>query len=76
VHNTPGAPVLVETDPRFTNYRVWASSDVLLAQLNADPQTTTKRLGDGYYEQRLVGEQIMAATGQRWLGDHRDAEAQ
>jgi large exoprotein involved in heme utilization and adhesion len=55
---------------------VWASSDVLLAQLNAEPQTTLRRLGDGYYEQRLVTEQIMAGTGQRYVGDYRDSEAQ
>jgi filamentous hemagglutinin len=60
----PDGRYLVETDPRFTNQRIWASSDVLLAQLNADPQNTLRRLGDGYYEQRLVTEQIMAATGQ------------
>jgi hypothetical protein len=48
--------VLIETDPRFTNYRVWASSDTLLAQLNADPQTTTKRLGEPpRLSWRLVG---------------------
>jgi filamentous hemagglutinin len=76
VGNAPGRGYLVETDPRFTNYRVWASSEVLLAQLNADPQTTLRRLGDGYYEQRLVTEQIMAATGQRYVGDYRDGEAQ
>jgi filamentous hemagglutinin len=74
VSTAPGRAYLVETDPQFTNYRQWASSDVLLAQLGA--QTTLQRLGDGYYEQRLVGEQIMAATGQRYLGDHRDTEAQ
>jgi filamentous hemagglutinin len=76
VSNTPGRTYLVETDPRFTNYRTWASSDVLLAQLSADPQTTLRRLGDGYYEQRLVGEQIMAATGQRYLGGHADNQSQ
>jgi hypothetical protein len=58
VGNAPGRGTLVETDPRFANYRVWASSAVLLAQLGA--QTTLRRLGDSYYEQRLVTEQIMA----------------
>ncbi len=72
----PGRRYLVETDPRFTNQRIWASSDVLLEQLNAEPQSTLRRLGDGYYEQRLVTEQIMAATGQRYLGDYRDTQAQ
>jgi filamentous hemagglutinin len=74
VSNAPGRRYLVETDPQFTNYRQWTSSDVLLAQLGA--QTTLQRLGDGYYEQRLVTEQIMAATGQRYIGGYSDSEAQ
>jgi filamentous hemagglutinin len=76
VGNAPGRRYLVETDPRFTEYRTWASSDVLLAQLNAEPQTTLRRLGDGFYEQRLVTEQLMAATGQRYIGDYRDDQEQ
>jgi filamentous hemagglutinin len=38
--------------------------------------TALRRLGDGYYEQRLVTEQMMTATGQRYVGDYRDSEAQ
>ncbi|MBF4102673.1 hypothetical protein INT80_08250 [Gallibacterium anatis] len=30
--------------------------------LRADPQTMLKRLGDGYYEQRLINEQINQLT--------------
>ena len=41
-----------------------------------DPDNVHKRLGDGYYEQRLVREQIIALTGGRYLGDYRDDETQ
>ncbi|BFQ93391.1 hemagglutinin repeat-containing protein [Gallibacterium anatis] len=62
--------VLVETDPRFTNKRQWLSSDYMFDALRADPQTMLKRLGDGYYEQRLINEQINQLTGQRFLGNY------
>jgi filamentous hemagglutinin len=37
---------------------------------------TLKRLGDGFYEQKIVSDQIMAATGQRYVGDYTDAQTQ
>nr|WP_257626252.1 hemagglutinin repeat-containing protein [Janthinobacterium sp. NKUCC06_STL] len=72
----PGARFLVETDPRFTNYRDWTGSDYLLAQVQLDPSVTQKRLGDGFYEQRLVREQIAQLTGQRFVGDYTGDEEQ
>jgi filamentous hemagglutinin len=54
---------LFETRPQFANQRQWASSDYLLKQLAFDPATTQKRLGDGFYEQRLVREQLAELTG-------------
>ncbi|MEF9388760.1 hypothetical protein V4890_24560, partial [Ralstonia solanacearum species complex bacterium KE056] len=50
----PGSSVLVETDPRFTNFRQWTSSDVMLSQFRNDPGATLKRIGDGFYEQQLI----------------------
>ncbi|MBX9613777.1 MAG: S-layer family protein [Burkholderiales bacterium] len=41
-----------------------------------DPTTLQKRLGDGFYEQRLVREQVAQLTGQRFLGDYTDDQAQ
>ncbi|ELA5061551.1 S-layer family protein, partial [Salmonella enterica subsp. enterica serovar Brandenburg] len=58
---------LVETDPAFANQRQWLSSDYMLQALNQDPARMQKRLGDGYYEQRLLREQILQLTGQRFL---------
>jgi filamentous hemagglutinin len=70
------ARYLVETDPRFTNFRQWLSSDYLLAASGYQPEATQKRLGDGFYEQKLIRDQVAALTGYRFLGDHRSDEAQ
>ncbi|WP_240476751.1 hemagglutinin repeat-containing protein [Pectobacterium brasiliense] len=67
---------LIETDPRFTNQRTWLSSDYMLRQLQTDPSITQKRLGDGFYEQRLVREQIVELVGQRYLADYTSDEDQ
>ena len=65
---------LIETDPAFTNYRQWLGSDYLLAAL--DPTNKHKRLGDGYYEQKLVNEQIARLTGYRRLDGYDNDEDQ
>lgn len=56
---------LIQTDPRFTNNKNWLASDFMQERLGLDQ--TMKRLGDGYYEQRLVREQIIAMSGMRYL---------
>ena len=65
---------LVETDPAFTNYRQWLGGDYLLAAF--DPTNKHKRLGDGYYEQKLVNEQIARLTGYRRLDGYNNDEDQ
>ena len=72
----PTAHFLIETDPRFAGYRQWLSSDYMLSQLAYDPATTQKRLGDGFYEQRLLTEQIAQLTGRRFLEGYASDEAQ
>ncbi|MDO5679374.1 MAG: hemagglutinin repeat-containing protein [Pelistega sp.] len=67
---------LVATDPAFTNQRQWLSSDYMLQALNQDPARMMKRLGDGYYEQRLLREQILQLTGHRFLDGYENDEAQ
>lgn len=61
------ANYLVETDPAFSNYRNWLSSDYMLNALGLDPALQQKRLGDGYYEQRMVQDQVAQLTGYRFL---------
>ncbi len=67
---------LVESNPLLTDRRLWLSSDFMLQRMNVDPATVQKRLGDGYYEQRLVREQIMQQTGQRFIGSYANDEEQ
>nr|WP_231741803.1 hemagglutinin repeat-containing protein [Paucibacter sp. KCTC 42545] len=72
----PGSKALVETDPRFTNYKTFVSSDYMLQQLTADPSHSMKRLGDGFYEQRQVADAILALTGQRFLSGYSDTQTE
>ncbi|VXD01103.1 conserved hypothetical protein [Enterobacterales bacterium 8AC] len=69
------SPFLVVTDPRFADKNNFLSSDYLLQRVGYDPSQVHKRLGDGYYEQRVVREQLLMLTGRPSLkGD--DAMAQ
>ncbi|HBM3226844.1 TPA: hemagglutinin repeat-containing protein [Klebsiella oxytoca] len=68
------AGYLVETDPRFTNGKAWLASDYMQNQLGVDQ--AMKRLGDGYYEQRLVREQIVKLSGERYLQGFSNDEEQ
>ncbi|QHG86902.1 hemagglutinin repeat-containing protein [Xanthomonas cucurbitae] len=74
--NGPGRRYLIETDPRFVNYDNFISSDFLLDKLGVDPEWTQARLGDGFYEQRLVLDQITQLTGRRYLANYADGVAQ
>jgi filamentous hemagglutinin len=74
-HTDPGAPFLVTTAPRFARGPV-TSSNYLLQALGDDPANMHKRLGDGYYEQNLVLDQILQLTGRRSLNGSGDAMAQ
>ncbi|SDZ43171.1 filamentous hemagglutinin [Variovorax sp. YR266] len=71
-----GGNYLIETDPRFANYRNWLSSDYLLSNLGLDPNNILKRLGDGFYEQKLIREQVAQLTGYRYLDGFNNDEDQ
>lgn len=75
-HPESNSPYLVETDPRFTNQKLWMSSDYMMQAFITDPNNIQKRLGDGFYEQRLIREQVVALTGQRYLGGTSSDEEQ
>ncbi|OBU87452.1 hemagglutinin repeat-containing protein [Chromobacterium subtsugae] len=72
----PQQPYLVETNPQFTQYKNFVSSDYLLKQLNYDPSKVEKRLGDGFYEQQLVSRAVTDLTGKRLLDGSRNAMEQ
>ncbi len=69
-------PYLVETDPRFTNQKKWLGSDYMQKAFSQNGDNMLKRLGDGFYEQRLIREQVVALTGQRYLDGYSNDEEQ
>ena len=74
----PDAPngYLVETDPKFTDRKRWLSSDYMFEQLRYNHDNVHKRLGDGFYEQRLINEQINQLTGRRYIEGYNNDLAQ
>lgn len=76
IHPEITANALVETDPAFTDRKQFLSSQYMIDALNQDPDRRLKRLGDGFYEQQLVNQQILAATGRQYLTGYTDNEAE
>ncbi|MFW6851320.1 hemagglutinin repeat-containing protein [Burkholderia gladioli] len=74
VQPAPGQPYLVVTDPRLTSYTNFISSDYMLGQLNLNPASIEKRLGDGMYEQQMVRNQVTQLTGRTFLPGYASAE--
>lgn len=72
----PAGNYYVETDPRFTGYASFISSDYMLTRLGLEPAAVEKRLGDGFYEQKLINDQILQLTGRRFLGNTASNEDQ
>ena len=72
----PNTTYVIETDPNFTNRRNFLSSDYVLSRLKLDPMNVQKRLGDGYYEQQLIMQEIMRQTGKSRLQSGLSAEEQ
>ena len=70
------ANYLIETDPRFTSTKQWLGSDYMMQAFTRNHDNVLKRLGDGYYEQKLIREQIIAMTGQRFLSGYSSDEDQ
>ncbi|MEN5093799.1 filamentous hemagglutinin N-terminal domain-containing protein [Pseudomonas protegens] len=65
---------LIETNPLLTDLKQFMSSDYLLSNLGYDPDQSAKRLGDGFYEQRLIQQAVTARTGQRFLDGQNSDE--
>ncbi|WP_249185014.1 hemagglutinin repeat-containing protein [Burkholderia cenocepacia] len=72
IHDAPGQPYLVVADPRLTSYTKFISSDYMLGQLNLNPASIEKRLGDGMYEQQMVRNQVTQLTGRTFLPGAED----
>ena len=74
VHPESTAKYLVETDPAFTDRKKFLSSDYMYNRLKWDPDKIPKRIGDGFYEQQLLADQILKQTGKRHLDGYTDDE--
>ncbi|MGN6482548.1 hemagglutinin repeat-containing protein [Luteibacter sp.] len=68
--HAPSSNYLIETNARFADYSQFISSDFLLDKLGLDPARTMMRLGDGFYEQQLVTNQVTQLTGRTYLADY------
>jgi filamentous hemagglutinin len=74
VDTAPSATYLIETNPAFTNQRQWLSSDYYFQQMGMNPGQMQLRLGDGFYEQKLVQDQIMSMTGKSVLTNYASTQ--
>ncbi|WP_261528935.1 hemagglutinin repeat-containing protein [Burkholderia multivorans] len=70
----PNASYVIETNRAFTNQKNFISSDYFFGQLGVDLTHIPKRLGDGFYEQQLVRNQVTALTGKAVLGRYADLQ--
>ena len=74
LHPEEKAKYLIETDPAFTNKKTFLSSDYMYNQLLWDNDKVNKRLGDGFYEQELIRNQVTQLTGMRHLNGYSNDE--
>ena len=74
LHPEEKAKYLIETDPAFTNKKKFLSSDYMYNQLLWDNDKVNKRLGDGFYEQELIRNQVTQLTGMRHLNGYSNDE--
>ncbi|MEK2605624.1 hemagglutinin repeat-containing protein [Burkholderia arboris] len=70
----PNANYVIETNPAFTNQKNFISSDYFFGQIGVDLTHIPKRLGDGFYEQHLVRNEVTALTGKAVLGPYADLQ--
>ncbi|MCA8097615.1 hemagglutinin repeat-containing protein [Burkholderia contaminans] len=70
----PNASYVIETNLAFTNQKNFISSDYFFGQLGVDLTHIPKRLGDGFYEQQLVRNEVTALTGKAVLGPYADLQ--
>jgi filamentous hemagglutinin family protein len=62
-------PYLIETNPLFASQEGFYGSAYLLERLGWDPDGTVRLLGDGFFEQRLIRDQILEDTGRVFLDE-------
>jgi filamentous hemagglutinin len=73
-NTNPTTHYLVASNPQFTDYQQWLSSDFILKSLGMNPSTTQVRLGDGFFEQQLITQQIANLTGKQFLNNETNSQ--
>jgi len=63
----PDHRYLIETNPFFATRDGFLGSEYLLNRLGWDPNDAMRLLGDGYYEQQLIRQQVVDLTGRALL---------
>ncbi|MCP4877275.1 MAG: hypothetical protein GY896_17585, partial [Gammaproteobacteria bacterium] len=63
----PDSKYLIETNPRFADFGNFISSSYLLDRLDYSHSDTLKRLGDAFYESKLIRDRIFSLSGRRYL---------
>lgn len=63
----PNSNFLIERNPKFTLYKNFISSQYLMQRIRHNASATSKRLGDGMYENSIIRESIFKQTGRRFL---------
>jgi filamentous hemagglutinin len=66
--NDPTSQFLFETDPSLINLDDLYSSNLFIESLDLEPDSF-RRLGDAYYEQQLIRQQLFAEAGQRFIAN-------
>ncbi|MBE7618480.1 hypothetical protein GL297_02320 [Komagataeibacter sp. FXV2] len=72
----PSAHYLIETNPRYATFRGFYGSQCLVNRLG-DNTADYEFLGDSYFDTEFIQQQIVASTGQIFLGSsHETANEQ
>ncbi|CAO1295802.1 unnamed protein product, partial [Diamesa hyperborea] len=69
-----GPQFLVEKDPRFTNQNSFLGSDYYFKRMQINPERQFKVYGDGFDEQRSLGDNALATTGRKFLSNYTASE--
>ncbi|WP_163134872.1 DUF6862 domain-containing protein, partial [Agarivorans sp. Alg241-V36] len=70
----PDSGYLIETNPALTDFDQFIGSDYLFDEIGFNPDDDILRLGDAYYDTRVIMQAIFEQTGQRYLAQNIGSE--
>jgi filamentous hemagglutinin len=79
INSSPSATYIVETDPKFLNPASagsLANATTLLQDLQTTSNITQKLIGDAFYQQQLVNQQIGALTGKAFISGYNTTNSE